>query len=67
MMTLMMMMMMVMVVVPVVLTLSRAGLRPAQHHLGSSVGQVVEEHLAGCHLVAATWSYQSLGLDHVLR
>lgn len=53
--------------VPQVLTKPPAMLRPARHPLGSTVGQVVEQHLAGCHLVAATWHRHSLGLDNVLR
>ncbi|KAK8405662.1 hypothetical protein O3P69_001863 [Scylla paramamosain] len=59
-------MMMVVVAVPQVLTKAPAMLRPARHPLGSTVGHVVEQHLAGCHLVAATWHRHSLGLDNVL-
>ncbi|MPC34796.1 hypothetical protein E2C01_028197 [Portunus trituberculatus] len=57
----------VMVAVPQVLTKPSAKLRHASHPLGNTVGQVVEQHLAGCHLVAATWHRHSLGLDNVLR
>lgn len=60
-------MMMVMVAVPEVLMISPAALGPARYHLRRSVGQVVGDHLASCHVVAATWHRHSLGLDHVLR